>query len=122
MTRANDALRKQTARSNNAARSQGAETRASQESNQDLAGRTERLRESLRLLQELEPEMLQGLENSRRDRVPTTIYVQGYEHCGEIALALLRCAHAYSVSVTLVPYPVQTLNDASPSDALSQAL
>ena len=75
--------------------------------------RMSQLRESIEFLQEYEPRLLEGLEKARRDQVPFTVEVVGYEHSGDVVIAVLRSAHAFGVHITIVPHPISHISDKS---------
>ena len=68
---------------------------------------------SLQTLEQYQPDLLAEIERCRRERVPMTLSTNGFEHIDELAMALLRCAHAYDVSLTFVPTRVVNIGEAA---------
>ena len=61
------------------------------------------VRESVLVLQADYPDLLEGLRIHQGKRDPMVVRVEGYQHESKVALALLRCAHAWEVTLILVP-------------------
>ena len=79
---------------------------------ENVQQRMDHLRGSVELLQIVEPDLLKNLEEARRDCFPVVLHVEGYEHTGELILAILRCAHAFGVTLTVLPYPASRIRNA----------